>query len=72
MINVDLSKVLHPRVVDFLAAFLPGLFFESCLLLANPQSVALSRFCEDARRKIARLLLYGVRDGRTKSEVKQP
>jgi hypothetical protein len=39
MINVDLSKVLHPRVFDFFAAFLPGLFFESCLLLANPQSV---------------------------------
>jgi hypothetical protein len=36
------------------------------------EGVALSRFCEDARRKIARLLLYGVRDGRTTSEVKQP
>jgi hypothetical protein len=36
-----LSGVLHPRVVDALAAFLPGLFFESCVLLASPQKVHL-------------------------------
>ncbi|MGB6678474.1 MAG: hypothetical protein WBE44_17395 [Terriglobales bacterium] len=39
MINVDLSKAFHPRIVDALSAFLPGLFFEVTLLLANPQPV---------------------------------
>jgi hypothetical protein len=33
------SKVLHPRVIDGLAALVPGLFFESCILLANPSRV---------------------------------
>jgi len=32
-----LSGVLHPRVADALSGFLPGLFFETCLLLAEPQ-----------------------------------
>jgi hypothetical protein len=34
-----LSGVLHPRVADVLAAFLPGLFFEGCVALACPQKV---------------------------------
>jgi hypothetical protein len=35
-VNLDLSKVLHPRVTDLLTAFMPGLFFEICVLVANP------------------------------------
>jgi len=37
MINVDLSKALHPRFLDLFPAFMPGLFFESSLFLACPQ-----------------------------------
>jgi hypothetical protein len=37
MINLDLTKVFHPRFTDLLAGFLPGLFFEICVLLANPE-----------------------------------
>lgn len=32
-----LSSVLPPRVYTYLAAFLPGFFFEICVFLANPQ-----------------------------------
>ena len=39
MINIDLHKGLHPLVFDFLLGFLPGFFFEVCVLLANPQWV---------------------------------
>jgi hypothetical protein len=35
-VNFDLSKVLHPRVLDVLTAFMPGLFFEICVLVGNP------------------------------------
>jgi hypothetical protein len=35
-INLDLSKALHPRVLDVLTAFMPGLFFEICVLVGNP------------------------------------
>jgi hypothetical protein len=37
MINLDLTKVFHPKVADLLAAFEPGLFFVVSVLLANPQ-----------------------------------
>jgi hypothetical protein len=36
-----LSGLLHPRVADALAGFLPGLFFESSVWLASPQRVRL-------------------------------
>lgn len=36
-INLDLSKAFHPRFIDILWAFMPGLFFEICLLLGNTQ-----------------------------------
>jgi hypothetical protein len=41
-INLDLSKAPHPHFVGLasvLVAFMPGLFFEICLLLANPALV---------------------------------
>ena len=38
-INLDLSKALHPRILDVLTAFMPGLFFEICVLVANPALV---------------------------------
>ena len=38
-INVDLSKALHPRLLDVLGAFMPGFFFEICILVANPALV---------------------------------
>ena len=37
MINVDLSRALHPRLLDHLAPFMPGLFFEVSILLARPE-----------------------------------
>src|SRR5437899_12668646 len=33
-----LSSVLHPSVSDVLSGFLPGLFFESCIVMAGPQN----------------------------------
>jgi hypothetical protein len=36
MINFDLSKALHPRLWDLLPAFMPGLFFEICVFLSEP------------------------------------
>jgi len=39
MINVDLSKLLHPRFWDMVPAFMPGLFFEVCVLCARPELV---------------------------------
>jgi hypothetical protein len=36
MINLDLSKALHPRLWDMVPAFMPGLFFEICVFLADP------------------------------------
>jgi hypothetical protein len=43
-INLDLTKVFHPRFVDVLTAFMPGLFFEACVLVGNPALVlSLSR-----------------------------
>lgn len=38
-INIDLSRPFHPAVWELLGAFMPGLFFESSLLLARPVSV---------------------------------
>jgi hypothetical protein len=37
MISLDLNKALHPRVVDLLLGFIPGLFFVICALSENPQ-----------------------------------
>ncbi|MFZ3212016.1 MAG: hypothetical protein WA188_10915 [Terriglobales bacterium] len=37
MINVDLSKILHPRFWDLVPAFMPGLFFEVCVLCGRPE-----------------------------------
>jgi hypothetical protein len=37
MINVDLTKIVHPRAWDFLPAFLPGMWFEISVFLANPE-----------------------------------
>jgi hypothetical protein len=37
VINIDLNRALHPRLVDLLVSLVPGLFFEICLLLRNPQ-----------------------------------
>jgi hypothetical protein len=37
MINVDLTKMLHPRIWDVLPAFLPGMCFEVSVFLAKPQ-----------------------------------
>jgi hypothetical protein len=39
MINLDLSKALHPRFWDYLPAFMPGLFFEISIFLAFPQQI---------------------------------
>lgn len=39
MINLDLSKALHPRFWDFLPALMPGLFFEISIFLAFPQQI---------------------------------
>jgi hypothetical protein len=39
MVNIDLSKVLPNRAYEYLAAFLPGLFFELSIALANPDLV---------------------------------
>jgi hypothetical protein len=36
MINLELSKILPSRPYIFVAAFLPGLFFEISVILANP------------------------------------
>jgi hypothetical protein len=38
MVDV-VSRILHPRSLDVLGAFVPGLFLEACLLLAKPQVV---------------------------------
>jgi len=32
-----ISRLLHPSVAGVLAAFLPGLFFETCVMIASPQ-----------------------------------
>jgi hypothetical protein len=37
MINLDLGKIFHPSVSELLCPFVPGLFFEICIFLANPQ-----------------------------------
>jgi hypothetical protein len=37
MINLDLTKMLHPRIWDVLPAFLPGVCFEITVFLANPE-----------------------------------
>jgi hypothetical protein len=39
MINVDLSKGLHPRFMDLFPAFMPGLFFEISIFLACPRQI---------------------------------
>jgi hypothetical protein len=38
-INIDLSKAFHPRVLDVLTGFMPGLFFETCVLFGNPHLI---------------------------------
>jgi hypothetical protein len=40
MFSVDLSKAFPDKVFVYSAAFIPGLFFEISLLLANPEFVA--------------------------------
>ena len=37
--NIDLSKEIHPRLLDFMVALVPGFFFETCVFLANPTLV---------------------------------
>ena len=39
MINLDISKLVHPRLWNVLAALLPGSFFTVCIAIANPQFV---------------------------------
>jgi hypothetical protein len=39
MINVDLTKVFHPRSFELLTPLLPGLFFECSVLVGKPQLV---------------------------------
>jgi hypothetical protein len=39
MINVDISKLLSPKAFAILVAFIPGLFFEISILVANPMLV---------------------------------
>jgi hypothetical protein len=39
MIQVDISKALHPRIVGYLPPLMPGLFFELSILATNPQVV---------------------------------
>ena len=39
MINVDLTKMFHPRSFELLAPFLPGFFFEGSLLVGRPELV---------------------------------
>jgi hypothetical protein len=40
MINLELSKILPSRPYIFVAAFLPGLFFEVSVALANPDIIS--------------------------------
>jgi hypothetical protein len=35
MINIDLSKVLHPKTFEFSAPLMPGLFFEISVMLSG-------------------------------------
>jgi hypothetical protein len=51
-INLDLSKALHPRILDMLAAFMPGIFFEVCVVVGNPV-LALSLYRPPLDRAIA-------------------
>ena len=37
MIKVDISKALPPSAFDYLAALVPGLFFEISIVVANPK-----------------------------------
>lgn len=39
MIQLDLSKALHPRVLELAPPLVPGAFFVVCVLLANPQLI---------------------------------
>lgn len=39
MLNLDVSKVFPARAYAYLAALIPGLFFESSILLANPELI---------------------------------
>lgn len=40
MLSLDVSKVLPVRAYSYLAALIPGLFFESSILLANPELIS--------------------------------
>ena len=39
MISLDLSKFVHPRFWNLVPAFMPGLFFEICILCSRPDEV---------------------------------
>ncbi len=40
MIRVDISRAIPPTAFSYLAALIPGLFFELSILLANPKLIA--------------------------------
>lgn len=40
MLSLDVSKVFPTRAYTYLAALIPGLFFESSILLANPELIS--------------------------------
>src|SRR5712691_8058852 len=40
MFKVDISKALPPSAFNYLAPFVPGLFFEISILLANPRLIS--------------------------------
>jgi hypothetical protein len=51
MVNVDISKVLPSRPYAILADFLPGIFFEVSILLANPEFIR--GLTADSQRSLA-------------------
>jgi hypothetical protein len=62
MISLELSKILPSRPYIFVAAFLPGLFFEISIVLANPQIVSrlLANLRENVPPNIYILLFVGL------------
>jgi hypothetical protein len=58
MINVDLTKAFHPKVADWLTPFLPGLFFEICVLLANPQYARQTLMALGAERYVQLFVVF--------------
>lgn len=62
MINLELSKILPSRPYIFVAVFLPGLFFEFSVLLANPDvaSRLITNFQKNFPSNIYLLLFVGL------------